>query len=62
MGCLNPSEVRTAIDIMHHNMVNSVETCFYNNVFIDTTIVDVNIDIRNNLRLRMLLNKKDAPT
>ena len=45
---------------MECNTINSVETCFYNNVFIDTTVVDVNIDIHNNLRLRMLLNKRDA--
>ena len=46
---MSPSEVRNAIDIMERNTVNSVETCFYNDVFIDTTIVDVNIDIHNNL-------------
>ena len=58
MGCLSPSEVRNTIDIMECNMVNSVETRFCNNVVIANMIMD--IDIRNNLRLRMLLNKRDA--
>ena len=55
---LSPSEVRNIVDTMERNMVNSVETCFYNNVGIDSMVVD--IDIQNSLRLRMLFNKRDA--